>query len=168
MRLFLAFKALLFSVLVPGTVAVFIPYSLVSGTNAGLAATNPVLALPGAVCILAGLAVYLRCVRDFAVDGLGTPAPIDPPKTLVVTGLYRRNRNPMYQGVLLIMLGECLLFSGSGLLVYASGIALVFHGLVIFYEEPILTRKFGDSYQAYCRIVPRWGFARIPYSMNDA
>jgi protein-S-isoprenylcysteine O-methyltransferase Ste14 len=167
-RFFLAFKTLLFTVLVPGTVTVYIPYTLLSGSDGKGVVTNGALALTAGSCILIGIAIYLRCAWDFAVEGLGTPAPIDPPRKLVVTGIYRWNRNPMYQGVLLILLAECLLSLDSNLLVYTSSVALIFHAFVFFYEEPILNQLFGESYRHYCRIVPRWGIAFQPYPINPA
>ncbi|AEF98788.1 methyltransferase family protein [Methylomonas methanica] len=162
-RFFLAIKVLLFTLLIPGTVILYFPYSMVSASAGGLHIASLLLALPAGVFILIGLAIYLRCAWDFAVDGLGTPAPIDPPKHLVRGGLYRRSRNPMYQGVLLLLLAECLLFPYAGLWTYFGSIALVFQTFVVFYEEPALRKRFGDAYEAYCRQVPRWGFAvRIP------
>ncbi len=165
MRFFIALKTLLFTVLVPGTVTVYIPYSLLSGAK--LATANWALALPAGVCLLIGIGIYLRCAWDFAVEGLGTPAPIDPPKKLVVSGLYRWNRNPMYQGVILILLAEYLLSLDNRLLIYAGSVALFFHVSVYFYEENILRRRFGESYSDYCRKVPRWGFAFRPYPLDS-
>lgn len=162
MRLFLAIKVLLFTVLVPGSVILYFPYSFITKAGAHLQTTNLVLLTAAAFCILIGSAIYIRCAWDFALQG-GTPAPIDPPKKLVVTGLYRRTRNPMYQGMLLLLLAECLLFPGAGLLTYAMSIAAVFHTFVVFHEESILERRFGQSYRAYCRKVPRWGFALQPF-----
>lgn len=159
MRLLLASKVMLFTVLVPGTVTLYIPYSLVSGAGGNILTANLFLALPAALCFLIGGAIYLRCAWDFAVVGLGTPAPIDPPKKLVATGAYLWNRNPMYLGVLLILLAECLLSLNGVLLMYTSMVALMFNALVIFYEEPMLGNKFGDSYRKYCAKVPRWGLA---------
>jgi protein-S-isoprenylcysteine O-methyltransferase Ste14 len=156
-RFFLAFKVVLFTVLVPGTATLYIPHWLLSG--GGAQAPDWVLGVPAAACTLVGVAVYLRCAWDFAVQGLGTPAPLDPPKRLVVAGLYRRTRNPMYQGVLLILLAECLLFPDVGLAVYAASFALLFHCFVVYYEEPGLNARFGASYADYCDKVPRWGFA---------
>ncbi len=159
MRFPLTFKVILFTVLVPGAVTLFFPYSLLSRSAGNLPVTSLALAAPAYLCILLGTAIYLRCAWDFAVEGLGTPAPIAPPKKLVMTGLYRWFRNPMYQGVLLILLGECLLFLDPGLSLYTAAFALVFHVFVVFYEEPILRNRFGASYSDYCRKVPRWRFS---------
>lgn len=168
MRLFLAFKVLLFTLLVPGTVMVYFPYSLLTRPGNGLQMADSGLAFMAGACMLIGAAIYLRCAWDFASDGLGTPAPIDPPKKLVVKGLYRRTRNPMYLGVLLLLLAECLLFQDARLLIYTGSVALVFHLFVVFYEEPALGSRFGATYSDYCRQVPRWGFALHAFCSNPA
>ncbi|MCQ8130393.1 methyltransferase family protein [Methylomonas rivi] len=157
-RFFLGLKVLLFTLLIPGTVILYFPYSMVSASSNGLHVGSLALAVPAGLFMLAGVAIYLRCAWDFAVAGLGTPAPIDPPKHLVIGGLYRRSRNPMYQGVLLLLLAECLLFPHAGLWMYAGSIALVFQTFVVFYEEPALAKRFGPAYSDYCRKVPRWGW----------
>jgi protein-S-isoprenylcysteine O-methyltransferase Ste14 len=169
MRLLLAFKILLFTLLVPGTVIFYIPYALVSDSNGNLLLpANLLLAFPALACFLLGLALYLRCAWDFAVIGLGTPAPIDPPKTLVVTRPYLWNRNPMYMGIFLILFAECLLFLNTGLLMYTSAVVLIFNAIVVFYEEPLLHKKFGDAYSQYCNKVPRWSFVfRAPPIDSD-
>ena len=156
---------MLFTVFVPGAVTLYAPYSLISRSGGNLEPTNLSLVFPASVCILFGVAIYLRCAWDFAVEGLGTPAPIDPPKKLVVAGLYRQTRNPMYQGILLILLAECLLFPVRSLLIYAASVALAFHVFVVLYEEPALGSRFGMSYKDYCRKVPRWGFVFRPFSI---
>lgn len=167
MRPFLAFKILLFTLIVPGAVLIYIPYWLLSDPNGHLQPANLAWALPACLCLILGLAIYLRCAWDFAIEGLGTPAPIDPPKQLVVTGLYRRTRNPMFQAVLLLLLAECLLYADPALLVYLGSIALLFHVAVVFHEEPDLASRFGVSYSAYCRQVPRWGFALQAFSSDS-
>lgn len=156
----LALKVLLFTLVVPGTVTVYLPYLLVSGSATGLHLAPVIRLLPAGLLILLGLAVYVRCAWDFALEGLGTPAPLDPPKKLVINGLYRCNRNPMYQAVLLLLLGECLMFGSIDLLAYTGMVALIFQLFVVFYEEPLLTRQFGVCYLEYCAKVPRWGWAK--------
>ncbi len=163
MRAILVIKVILFTLLVPGTVILYFPYSLITGSGGSLQSANPAMAIPAGVFILVGAAIYLRCAWDFAVEGLGTPAPIDPPKNLVVAGLYRRTRNPMYQGVILLLLAESLLFPDAGLWTYVLSIATVFHVFVVLHEEPSLRKRFGESYLDYCRNVPRWGFALKPF-----
>jgi len=114
-------------------------------------------------CVL-GAAILLQCGWDFATVGQGTPAPIDPPKSVVVSGLYRFVRNPMYIGVELVILGEALLLSSARLLAYALLLGLGFHLFVLFYEEPTLRKKFGSAYQEYCQAVPRWLPRLTPWS----
>lgn len=152
----LLLKNLIFTIVVPGTVTVFLPYLVLSqGPQAApesWGASQYLALLPMGL----GAAIYLRCVWDFAVIGHGTPAPIDPPRELVVRGLYRYVRNPMYLGVLMILLGEAVFFESRPLLQYAAGFLVVVHLFVVLLEEPILRRKFGEPYQRYCRLVRRW------------
>lgn len=147
------FKTLIFTILVPGTVTVLIPRWLLSTEH-----TTPTEAIHylGLVPILMGAAIYLWCAWDFATFGKGTPAPIDAPKKLVVRGLYRITRNPMYVGIGLILIGEAVLFASFALLAYIIAFALLVQLFVTFYEEPTLRRQFGDAYQNYCAAVPRW------------
>jgi protein-S-isoprenylcysteine O-methyltransferase Ste14 len=145
-------KNLLFTVVAPGTVAVYLPLSI-----AGERAPGPPAAVAPAVLLFAlGGAIYAWCVWDFATFGRGTPAPIDAPKRLVVRGLYRWVRNPMYVGVLCVALGWALLYLSAALLAYAAAVWTLFHGFVRLYEEPHLRREFGDEYAAYCARVGRW------------
>ena len=153
MLLFL--KNLLITVLVPGTVAVLIPYRIVSRDPAGRTLEPARLVLAAPVLAL-GAAVYLWCLWDFATAGRGTPAPFDPPKRLVVRGLYRYVRNPMYLGVLLVVAGWAALFSSLPVLEYGAAVAVVFHLVVLVVEEPLLRRRFGTDYETYCRTVRRW------------
>ena len=146
-------KTLLFVIFLPGSLLLLVPYLLLKGNEAWPAGWVNWLAL--GPCAL-GATVLLKCAWDFAVVGLGTPAPIDPPKSLVVSGLYRFVRNPMYVGVGLVLLSEALLFGSVKLLKYALVVVIAFHLFVVLYEEPTLRKKFGASYQAYCQAVPRW------------
>ena len=138
-----------------------IPYVLVARELPTL--TSGVNWLAIVPCVL-GAAILLQCGWDFATVGQGTPAPIDPPKSVVVSGLYRFVRNPMYIGVELVILGEALLWSSARLLGYALLLGLGFHLFVVFYEEPTLRKKFGPSYQEYCQAVPRWLPRLTPWS----
>ncbi len=151
----LLLKNLLFTVLVPGTVAFFVPYRIVfRGTESvRLDAVRLALAAP---LVVLGLVIYFWCLWDFAVRGRGTPAPVDPPKHLVVRGLYARVRNPIYVGVLLVVTGWAVLFHSRAVLEYGIVLGLLFHLFVVLVEEPQLRRRFGASYQSYCRAVPRW------------
>jgi protein-S-isoprenylcysteine O-methyltransferase Ste14 len=146
-------KTFLFTVVVPGTVIGYIPYQL-TGRFHGPA--NGALAWLGGTIILLGTAIYFRCAWEFAVRGLGTPAPIAPTKYLVTTALHRYVRNPMYIGVLLVLLGEAILFRSPHLLEYMAFFSVVVQLFVVFYEEPTLQRQFGESYKEYRQSVPRW------------
>lgn len=153
MLLFL--KNFLFTVFVPGTVAVVIPYRILARASAGLSLDLPRL-LWSAPLFLLGAGIYLWCLWDFAVTGRGTPAPIDPPTRLVVRGMYRHVRNPMYLGVLLVIAAWAA-FSRSGrVFEYGVGVAVLFHLFVVLVEEPLLGHRFGASYAAYRRAVRRW------------
>jgi protein-S-isoprenylcysteine O-methyltransferase Ste14 len=110
----------------------------------------------GLLLILIGAAVYSWCAWDFTFAGRGTPSPIDPPKELVVRGLYRYVRNPMYLGKLSILFGETFLFASWRLFEYAVVVFIFFFLFVILYEEPMLSHKFGESYRQYCTSVNRW------------
>jgi protein-S-isoprenylcysteine O-methyltransferase Ste14 len=125
-----------------------------------------VAAIAGGLVVAAGVALYLACAFwGFALRGRGTPAPIDPPKKLVVEGPYRVVRNPMYWSVAFVMLGEALAFRSLPL----AEIGIVFYAVtmlfVLVYEEPVLRQKFGAEYEAYCRQVPRW-FPRLRSKLN--
>src|SRR5713101_2489823 len=151
-----ALKTLIFTVLVPGTVAVLVPYRLVSSpTGRGTVALGSFRYF-GVVLIAIGVLIYLWCAWDFTFAGKGTPAPIDPPKELVVRGLYRYVRNPMYVGVLSVIIGQAIWFEARVLFAYAALCFLLFFAFVVLYEEPVLRRKFGESYERYCDHVPRW------------
>lgn len=148
----LLLKNLLFTVLVPGTVAVSVPLLLCRGSST---ATGPVLAV--ALCVLGfGTGIYAWCVWDFATFGRGTPAPIDAPKRLVVRGLYHYSRNPMYVGVLSVIVGWAILFLAGELILYAAIVGACFQLFVVFYEERSLQAQFGEDYERYCAQVPRW------------
>ena len=110
----------------------------------------------GALLALAGAAVVIECFARFALKGIGTPAPVAPTKHLVVSGLYRHVRNPMYVGVVTAILGQALWFGSTALLGYAAILWVGFFLFVLAYEEPTLRRQFGAEYVAYCRGVPRW------------
>jgi protein-S-isoprenylcysteine O-methyltransferase Ste14 len=132
-----------------------IPYSLLSRNPAPFAHIG-VIQLFGLIPMAIGAAIYFWCACDFASTGKGTPAPFDPPKHLVARGLYRFVRNPMYVGVLLTLLGEAWLFSSRTLVIYAAIVITWQHLFVVFYEEPALKRKFGESYSDYVARTPRW------------
>jgi protein-S-isoprenylcysteine O-methyltransferase Ste14 len=148
----LLLKNLLFTVVVPGTVAVYVPLMIADGRSP---ASGIVFAIACAVLAF-GAATYAWCVWDFAAFGRGTPAPIDAPTRLVVRGLYRYTRNPMYVGVLTVILGWAVLFHAAALVLYALIVGTCFHLFIVLYEEPHLQRQFGNEYEPYRRRVGRW------------
>ena len=161
-RLALALRSIFFVFLLPGTVAFYLPIRLARGEGAEWPAAAIANLVP-ALLLAIGLAVLLTSVWEFFAAGRGTLAPVDPPKELVVSGLYRFTRNPMYNGVLAIVVAWAWLFRSGRLLAYAAALFVIFELFVRLYEEPALERLFGESYRAYCRAVPRWGFTRRPY-----
>jgi protein-S-isoprenylcysteine O-methyltransferase Ste14 len=150
----LALRSIL-ALVVPVTVLMLIPHWIVERWGTGDAESGA-LRLVGVSLIAAGSLVLIWCVWNFARKGRGTLAPIDPPTRLVVRGLYRYVRNPMYLGALLILMGQTVLFASAALLWYLIAWFISVHLFVVFYEEPVLRRQFGDSYDRYCRSVRRW------------
>ena len=149
-------KNLLFTILIPGVIVVYVPYIIVDRMRL-FVFHGWGFAQIGAVLLVAiGLAILLHCNGVFAWIGRGTLVPFDPPERLVVRGLYRYMRNPMYAGVLLILLGEALFFKSVALLAYAGVWFVVINIVVVAYEEPTLRGNFGESYDRYCSTVHRW------------
>lgn len=148
-----ALKSLLFLIIVAGLGAGYIPFALLPRGPQVETGLFAYLAFP--LWLLGGVTI-LWCFWDFTFKGHGTPAPIDPPKELVATGLYRYVRNPIYVGALTIIIGHFLWFKTIWMLAYAVVVFLAFHLLVTLYEEPTLKEKFGAVYENYCRSVPRW------------
>ena len=148
-----ALKSLFFLIFVPGLFVGYVPFAfLFVGPQIDLGFLS-YLVLP---LWLIGAIMILWCFWDFLVKGKGTPAPIDPPKELVVSGLYKVVRNPMYVGVLLMLIGHFLCFWYLSLLIYAVFFFIAFHLFVINYEEPNLKKRFGATYEDYISKVPRW------------
>ena len=146
----------IFLIIAPGTLALYLPYAWTRWRLAPPLLGFSFFRVIGVVFIAAGLPVLLDSFRRFAVQGLGTPAPIAPPQRLVVTGLYRHVRNPMYVAVLLLIFGQGLLFGTATLLKYGLVVWLAFFTFVLVYEEPTLHAQFGDEYRQFCANVPRW------------
>jgi protein-S-isoprenylcysteine O-methyltransferase Ste14 len=145
-------KTALFTVVVPGTVASYVPWRLREGTAVGG------IERWAAITVIAiGIAIYLHTAFwGFAQIGGGTPAPIAPTKVLVVKGLHRYVRNPMYIGVALTIAGQAWLFHSPHIAIYAACMLLTAHLFVVNYEEPTLRRQFGEEYVRYRKSVPRW------------
>jgi protein-S-isoprenylcysteine O-methyltransferase Ste14 len=157
-----------FVLLLPGTVAGYVPFRIISATGRFSAISFSVSSVAASILTLAGIVVLAWCVWDFFAAGHGTLAPIDPPRFLVVQGLYRFTRNPMYNGVLAILLGEAWLFESIALFKYTLFVFVAFHLFVLFYEEPTLESRFGESYRAYRKAVPRWGLTARPFHDGSA
>ncbi|MFI5056801.1 MAG: methyltransferase family protein [Candidatus Acidiferrales bacterium] len=147
-------RTLIFTIVVPGFWTVVMPYWLVSrGAKPDLRGVWAA----GWLLIAWGTALYFACAFwSFALRGKGTPAIFDPPKKLVEEGPYRIVRNPMYWSVTFVMLGEGLVFHSLALAEVALAFFIGTNLFVLFYEEPVLRRKFGAEYEVYCRRVPRW------------
>jgi len=135
MRLLLALRALFFVLLLPGTVAGYIPFSILRAGNLLRVPDLGLASVCAAVFAITGALVLLRCVWDFFAAGKGTLAPIDPPRFLVVRGLYRFTRNPMYNGVIALILAEAWLFRSIGLAEYAVLVLILFHLFVVLYPR---------------------------------
>ena len=155
-RITAAAGSLAFLVLAPGVVAGIIPWLI---THWGpLPPTEGVGALrwTGLILIAAGLVVVLDAFARFGWEGRGTPAPVAPTRTLVVSGFYRYVRNPMYVAVAALIFGQAILFASWGVALYGIVIVAAFDTFVMLYEEPTLRRTYGDAYVAYCAVTPRW------------
>ena len=154
--LLLALRTLAFVIVLPAAVLVYIPNRILAA-NLGLPSFGlGWFKLAGWVPIALGMAVLVWCWVGFAAEGRGTPAPYDPPRQLVTGRLYQWVRNPMYIGLVIVLLGESVAFQSLALLVYAGVVWLGCHLFVVLYEEPALYRRFGATYDAYRRQVPRW------------
>ena len=116
----------------------------------------PLDRIAGGLLMTLGAAGLLDSFIRFAFEGIGTPAPVFPTRYLVVTGLYRYVRNPMYVAVVSAILGEGLFLGNASLLEYGAVVWLLFHFFVLVYEEPILSAGFGEAYSEFCAAVPRW------------
>ena len=165
-RLFALLRAAFFAALFVSIWTWFVPRWFARGP------LEPRWSIPAIVLMVVGGAIMLKCVWDFAWTGRGTPMPLDPPRTLVVTGLYRYVRNPMYAGMGVFLIGEALLLPAITremlILVAAAWVAVT--AFVMLYEEPTLRQLFDGDYDDYCRHVRRWiprltPFDKGPYAV---
>lgn len=145
------FRTFLSMMSLPGIFAVAVPLLI-----AWLDPLKGALWGPALVVIALGASLLLSCARDFLISGKGTPAPWDPPKSLVVTGLYGFVRNPMYISVLVLVFGWAGFFSAPLVLIYTAILGIAFHVRVIKFEEPALASQFGAQWRLYIKNVPRW------------
>ncbi len=146
--------SLVFLVVVPGVVAGVVPW-LLTGWDAAADVPWPVVAA-GVALTAAGAAALLHAFARFVVEGLGTPAPVAPTEHLVVGGLYRYVRNPMYLAVAAVIVGQALILGRPVLLLYAVAFGAAVWSFVRLYEEPTLAQRYGAEYDAYRHAVPGW------------
>ena len=147
----LLFRSVIAFLALPGTVAFIVPLWI--GTSGVARPAFNLFCLP---LLSVGILLLLWCVRDFYVAGRGTLAPWSPPKRLVIIGLYRFSRNPMYVAVISILLSWAIGFGSLVLTLYAVVVGILFHLRVILHEEPWLEREFGEEWRRYRDDVPRW------------
>jgi protein-S-isoprenylcysteine O-methyltransferase Ste14 len=152
-RLFAAAGSALFFIVAPGVVAGLIPWWI---TGWEMRSAPTLARVVGVVLISAGMAALVYSFVRFVVEGIGTPAPVAPTERLVVGGLYRYVRNPMYVAVLAIIIGQALLFGQWSLIWYALVAGGAMAAFARFYEEPNLARQFGSQYDLYRDNVPGW------------
>jgi protein-S-isoprenylcysteine O-methyltransferase Ste14 len=152
-RLKAAAGSLLFLVVEPGVIAGLIPWAL---TGWEVASPPLIVEVVGYVILVAGVAVLLHAFFRFVIEGVGTPAPVAPTQHLVIGGLYRYVRNPMYIAVALTIVGQAMVLGRPGLLLYALLFGVAVSSFVYLYEQPTLTEQFGAEYEAYRDAVPAW------------
>jgi protein-S-isoprenylcysteine O-methyltransferase Ste14 len=145
-------RALVAFLVLPGTVGFLVPLLLRPGP------TQRTFHVIAAAPLAAGTFMLLWCVRDFYVAGRGTLAPWAPPRNLVIVGLYRWSRNPMYVSVGLVLIGWAIAYQSRTLWFYALAVVIMFHLRVVFGEEPWLARTHGEAWLRYRARVPRWLF----------
>ncbi len=153
----LFFRNLLFTALQPGMVAGLIPY-LILGSRVTAAFEQPfgLRHYAASAVFILGFIIMVACIASFAVYGRGTLSPADPTKKLVVRGLYRYSRNPMYVGVMLMLIGESIFFGSGALWAYTFTVFVLFNLFIRYVEEPRLMRDFGEEYASYCKQVRMW------------
>jgi protein-S-isoprenylcysteine O-methyltransferase Ste14 len=138
----------------PGLTLVYLPFWI---TRFRIPAGEPWWKMGvAAALVLAGIAPLIESIRRFIYVGRGTLMPTVPTEHLVLSGFYRHVRNPMYVGVMLSLVGEAILFESRAMIVYLAIVALAIHLFICSYEEPTLSRRYGEEYLRYKRHVPRW------------
>ena len=150
-------RNLFFTILQPGFVTGLVPYWIL-GRKIKSTFAEPVHPYQyfGIIIFIVGFVVMLACIISFAVKGRGTLSPADPTKHLVVTGLYKFSRNPMYIGVMMILIGEAIFFHSADLWIYSAFVFVAFNVFILLHEEPRLRKDFGEEYTRYCQRVRRW------------
>ena len=148
--------SVLFLVLAPGTVIGLIPWWISKWKVQPAPPGFLLIQLLGVLLLVTGILILLEAFARFALQGIGTPAPVLPARHLVVTGFYRYVRNPMYVALVLAVLGQSMIQGNLNLVIYGGFVWLITHLFVVVYEEPTLRRTFGDDYNEFCANVPRW------------
>lgn|SRR5579859_1542978 len=160
--MFVLFRTLTYATLFIALLLVFVPQQILASAGILWPVRIGFQQILGALLLIGGAVLALACVFTFAFIGRGTPAPFDAPRDLVVAGPYRWVRNPMYIGAGLALLGAAVFYGSIGLVLYTVVFWSMAHLFVLFYEEPVLRRKFGADYHAYTatrrRWIPRWRF----------
>jgi protein-S-isoprenylcysteine O-methyltransferase Ste14 len=150
-------RNLFFTILQPGLVAGLIPFFILRGKVENIFFQSwKFHHFLGIIVFIIGFIIMLICIMSFAIKGRGTLSPADPTKKLVVVGLYKFSRNPMYAGVTMMLLGEVIFFYSSPLLIYSLFVFAIFNVFIILVEEPRLRKDFKDEYNKYCEKAKRW------------
>jgi protein-S-isoprenylcysteine O-methyltransferase Ste14 len=166
-RVFAILGSFLFLLIAPGFVALVVPYWISRWQGGPAFAGSSAIQIPGLLLTIFGAPLLLASFTRFALQGLGTPAPVFPASHLVVTGFYRYLRNPMYVGVASIIFGQALYFRNVRVLEYGIVIALAFHLFILWYEEPTRRRTFDREYEEFCENVPRWIPRLTPWTRDN-
>ena len=153
----LLLRNLVFTILQPGLVAGLFSYLLLRFEGKDLLPNIwTIWQFTGSIMMLLGFSILIICILRFAAEGKGTLSPLDPTKKLVLGGLYKYSRNPMYVGVILLLVGESLFWQSFTLLIYTAIVFIGFNLFIFLHEEPRLRRDFGKEYEEYCQKVRRW------------
>jgi protein-S-isoprenylcysteine O-methyltransferase Ste14 len=162
-RVYATLGSAIFLFVAPGTVAGYVPWRIgkwqILASFFGLAG----LRWMGALLMLVGTLLLMDAFARFALQGIGTPAPVFPTRHLVVSGSYRYVRNPMYVAVVALILGQGLLFGNARVLVYGLCVWLAMHLFVLIYEEPTMRKSFPADYAVFSAHVPRWAPRLTPW-----
>ncbi len=154
--MWLAIRSLIWFLVCPGMVAFVIPLFYLTVPLQLIFEFDNLRHNIALLVVITGISILLHSIYLMAILGKGTLSPVDPAVKLVCRGLYSKSRNPMYLGVLIILLGESIYFWSTYLLFYSLAVAVLFHLFVVFYEEPWLKKKFGREYEGYCKRARRW------------
>jgi protein-S-isoprenylcysteine O-methyltransferase Ste14 len=157
----LSLKTTVATIVVPGTACILVPYYILKASHVSLTPTIGLGQIFACLIMACGLFMILWVSTAFVRKGQGTPIPINPPTRLIIQGLYRYVRNPMYVGAILVVLSEVIYFHSGWLVVYAVGLWAALHTALVIFEEPQLRHRFGVEYEQYLSAVPRW-IPKIP------